>query len=290
MEPSPAAGLADDHVHSEWSYDARTGSMDASCARAVELGLASIAFTEHVDYARWVVPRDKWAPYGSLVGPDGRFDAPPLDAEGYLTCLDRCRAAYPDLRIVSGVELGEPHRFDAEARSLLGSGRFERVLGSLHTLELGGQLWNVHQLLGDTAAPGDPSPGEVVRAYLAETLQMVQTCALFGVLAHIDYPIRRWPAHLGRFEPSLFEEEFRAVLRALASSGRALEVNTRIPLDATIVAWWRDEGGEAITLGSDAHRPDNVASRFGEVAAMLEAVGFMPGRDASGLWGRRVVR
>ena len=35
----------DDHTHTEWSWDARSGSMEGSCARAVELGLPSIAFT-----------------------------------------------------------------------------------------------------------------------------------------------------------------------------------------------------------------------------------------------------
>ena len=41
---------ADGHVHSEWSWDADLGSMEATtCARAVELGLPAVAFTEHVD-------------------------------------------------------------------------------------------------------------------------------------------------------------------------------------------------------------------------------------------------
>ena len=42
---------SDGHVHSEWSWDARSvGSMEATCARAVALGLPSVAFTEHVDF------------------------------------------------------------------------------------------------------------------------------------------------------------------------------------------------------------------------------------------------
>ena len=45
----------DGHVHTEWSWDAADGSMERSCARAVELGLPSIAFTEHADFTRWVI-------------------------------------------------------------------------------------------------------------------------------------------------------------------------------------------------------------------------------------------
>ena len=33
----------DNHVHTEWSWDAYAGSMEQSCARALELGLPSIA-------------------------------------------------------------------------------------------------------------------------------------------------------------------------------------------------------------------------------------------------------
>ena len=72
----------DNHVHTEWSWDADAGSMEASCARAVELGLPSIAFTEHVDLTSWVLAaplRD-----GDQLDEDGRFDPPPLDVEGYL--------------------------------------------------------------------------------------------------------------------------------------------------------------------------------------------------------------
>ena len=36
----------DNHVHTEWSWDAAAGSMDETCARALELGLPSVAFTD----------------------------------------------------------------------------------------------------------------------------------------------------------------------------------------------------------------------------------------------------
>ena len=62
---------------------------------------------------------------------------------------------------------------------------------------------------------------------LSETLRMIESSDMFEVLAHIDYPVRGWPAAAGMFDPADFEDEFRAVLHALASSGRVLEVNTR---------------------------------------------------------------
>ena len=291
----------DDHTHSEWSWDAVQGSMEGSCARAVELGLPSIAFTEHVDLARWHIPpelqvamrRGELGPVAERiaahVASDDCYDAPPLDVEGYLASVERCRTLFPGLRSVTGVELGEPHVFADQFRALLASGAFERVLGSLHCLEVDGKLWEVNRLHVELNG-ATITPDQVVRRYLGNALRMVESSDLFAVLAHIDYPVRRVPTWDGQFDPGVFEEEFRAVLRALASSGRALEVNTRLPLDARIVGWWHDVGGDAVSFGSDAHLPPAVATGFAEAAAMVEAHGFRPGRTRFDFWTRRLSR
>jgi histidinol-phosphatase (PHP family) len=75
-------------------------------------------------------------------------------------------------------------------------------------------------------------------------------------------------------------------LRATAQSGRALEVNTRLPLHATVLTWWHEEGGDAITFGSDAHLPALVGHGFAEAAQMAEAHGFRPGKNPYDIWGR----
>ena len=56
----------------------------------------------------------------------------PLDVEGYLADLARCRDEFPDLRILSGIEAGEPHLFPASVGRRAAAGNFQRVLGSLH--------------------------------------------------------------------------------------------------------------------------------------------------------------
>lgn len=270
--------------------------MEGSCARALELGLPSIAFTEHVDRVRWRVTGPLSDPasaaalgalsqrFAENVGPDGHFNPPPLDVAGYLASIERCRAKFPGLRILTGVELGEPHWFAEESRALLGTGAFERVLGSLHSLDVDGELTDVWSLFPVWANAGGPA--RVVRAYLAEIQRMAESDMPFQVLAHLDYPIRRWPAETQILPPSAFAEEYRAVLRALARSGRALEVNTRLPLDSMIVRWWHEVGGEAVSFGSDAHFPEAVATGFAEAATMVEAQGFRPGKAPHDFWRR----
>jgi histidinol-phosphatase (PHP family) len=283
-----AAPQTDSHVHTEWSWDAPAGSMEGSCARAVELGLPAIAFTEHVDLTRWVVPpraKAGMSQHHERVGDDDRFAPPPLDLDGYLDALERCRATFPGLRILSGVELGEPHWFADHCRALLASGGFDRVLGSQHSVTVGDRPWIVDDLDGPTAPPG-LAPHDVVRAYLAETLAMIEGFDAFAVLAHVNYPARGWPARLGPFPVQAFEEAFREVLAALAASDRALEINTRVPFQPELLAWWAEAGGRAVSFGSDAHEPAAIARCFADAAELAEAAGFRPGRHPYDLWRR----
>ena len=77
------------------------------------------------------------------------------------------------------------------------------------------------------------------------------------------------------------------MFRALAGTGRALEVNTSSPLASVdLVRWFREEGGEAISFGSDAHQPKAVGQRFDLAVAVVESAGFRPGRDRFDFWRR----
>lgn len=275
---------ADSHVHSEWSWDTAVGDMEGSCVRALELGLPAIAFTEHLDHTVWRIALQ--GPYvmdtlTALADADGLLTPPAFDAAGYLAAIERCRDRFPGLRILSGLELGEPHRHGRQIARVLAVGRFDRLLGSLHTLPDQGtyaEPWGIYP---------HRDPYEVVREYLIAVAEMVSASDLFSVLAHIDYPVRSWPVETaGPFDPAAFEGEFRHALRVTAKSGRALEVNTRLPLHATVLGWWHEEGGDAITFGSDAHLPPFVGHEFRAAAQMAEAHGFRPGADPHDLWGR----
>ena len=268
----------DGHVHSEWSWDAVAGDMEATCARAVALGLPAVAFTEHVDHTRWLVTEGDLDPRARGERTPGTFTAGPLDVDGYLEALARCREQFPDLHLLSGVELGEPHWHADSVATVLAAGGFERVLGSLHSLPEGSAAAEPPELYRRRAAD------EVVRSYLVELAAMIEQTSVFEVLAHIDYPVRHWPAAAGPFEVGAFEDELRHALRNLARSDRVLEVNTNGPMFAEVVRWWREEGGRVVTFGSDAHDPSALGRRFGEAVAMVESFGFRAGRHPYDRW------
>jgi len=268
---------ADSHVHSQWSYDTfGRASMVAECQRAVELGVPAVAFTEHVDFTDYG-PGDA---IGATGVETGWWDAiRPLDVTGYLASIEECRHRFPSLRILSGVEAGEPHLFAGSLAAVLAAGSFDRVLGSLHALVWEGRLTNSSSLFKVLA------PVEVMRRYLAEVAVLVEDSGAFETLAHLDYPRRHWPAGAGPYPEAGLEEDYRAVLSALASSGRVLEINTFSPMaSVTLLRWWREEGGRAVSFGSDAHVASRVADKFPQAVAIAEAAGFGRGRDPSDFW------
>jgi histidinol-phosphatase (PHP family) len=242
--------------------------MERSCVRALEVGLPAIAFTEHADWA--------------LVH-QGQH---PVDIEGYLDAIDRCRIKFPGLRILTGVELGEPHRFPKETEAILAAGPLDQVLGSVHSIHLDGGTLDASQF---RSRVGIDFPA-AVRGYFGEVLLLVESGQPFEVLAHLDYPKRYWLDGAAPYREKDYEAEIRAILRAAARTGRVLEVNTTrgqsLCPDLTVVRWWRELGGQAVQYGSDAHQPDKVAEGFKVATQMVESAGFKPAKDPVSLWRR----
>jgi histidinol-phosphatase (PHP family) len=287
---------ADMHVHSEFSWDtggpdsAARGRMLATCRRAAAIGLPALCFTEHLDLGTWLAEPEDLMPHQRHLLTDGVVRVPPLDVPRWREAVEDCRRAVPDLVILTGVEFGQPHLFDAEARALLDLDALDRVNGSLHTLDRVNGSLHTLPLNGSRAEPvtlyRHLPPDEVVRAYLAEVPAMAAGSDAVEVVTHLDYAVRTWPAETaGPFDPRRFEEEIRGAMRAIAGTGRALELNTS-RLHSWTPQWWAEEGGRSVAFGSDAHVPERLAFELPEAAALAEAFGFRPGRRPWDLWTR----
>ena len=280
---------ADTHVHSEFSWDTggptsptAAGTMERTCARALRIGLPAVVFTEHLEVTAWrAAPEDFLEHLRGLIDANGVMQPPTLDAEGYLESIDRCRRLFPELRILTGVELGQPHLDHAAAAAVLDPAGLDRVNGSLHTLPFRG-----HRSEPPTMFRELSDPAEVIWTYLEEAIRMVEGGG-FEVFTHIDYAARYWPTQRhGPFDPRPFEDGYRQVMRAIAGSGRALEMNTGNRLRPWIPQWWADEGGRAVSFGSDDHGTEGLAANFPESTALLEHVGFRAGRRPEDFWTR----
>ena len=238
-------GPPDNHVHTGWSWDTPTSStMRKACERAVALGLPAIAFTEHLDFTVWL---DEDRATRTAPRPPPRPAA--ADRRAGLRRRARGPRALSRAADLLRVETGEPHLFAASVGAHLRDSPVDRVLGSLHSLDLDGRLVGVSRVLW-------ADPGATMRRYLGEIVQMIERVTSSRCSRTCDFPRRYWPGGHDKFVEKDFEEEYRAVFRALAASGRALEINTSSPLaSADQVRWFFEEGGEAVSFGSDAHQP-----------------------------------
>ena len=244
----------DYHLHSDFSADGRA-SMEEMCRHAVAAGVSEAGFAEHYDLHPEERPRD-W-----------------LRLEPWLQELERCRARFAGRLVIrAGIEVGEPHLFQAEMAAMLARGPFDYVIGSLH--------WVGPHTVFDPAYFQRPEE-EAYRLYFEELERMTRAGG-FDVLGHFDVPVRTGFEFYGPYEPGAHEELIRQVLRNCIELGIALDINTsamrkpaRVLMPGErILRWYVEMGGERATLGSDAHRPGEVACEFGIALAAARAAGL----------------
>ncbi len=230
--------------------------MREMCRSAVERGIPEIGFTEHLD----LLPFDPG--YATF------------QIEAWWQELERCRQAFaPALSIRAGVELSEPHRVRDAAEGALQDGRWDYVVGALH--------WVGHSLVFGRAYFDRPAD-VAYRAYFDE-LALVAEAGGFEALAHADIVKRYGHTIYGAFDPGRYEAEIRLALRACARNGIALEVNSstlRRPVaelspSLRILTWFREEGGQSVTIGSDAHLPGDVGAGLAQALRAVREAGFI---------------
>jgi histidinol-phosphatase (PHP family) len=171
-----------------------------------------------------------------------------------------------------GVEVDYQARFEPEIRAFLDATEYDFVIGSVHYV--GGRF-----ALCDAYFDGPER--ERYRAHLEETLHAVRT-GLFDVLGHLDIVKRYGVRHYGPFDPERYAEPIEAVLRACVETGTGIEINTsglRGPPGETlptlpVLRRYHELGGEVLTIGSDAHRADDLAQGIPYALSLAEAAGF----------------
>lgn len=247
----------DYHMHTNFSCDC-TASMADMCRGAITQGIPEIGFTEHYDLVPSEDPNCRDA-----------FRLEPWAAE-----LERCRAEFAgQLTIRAGVELGEPHRYAAEAAVLLARYPFDYALGSLH--------WVGAECIFDLEYFKARPAAEAFRRYFLE-LERVARGGGFNILSHLDVPVRAAFGVYGGYDPRDHEQHIRPVLQACIDNGLALDLNTAalrgraktLCPGEQILRWYVEMGGERVTLGSDAHRPDQVGSHLPTALAAARAAGL----------------
>lgn len=249
--------FVDCHVHSSNSFDGQS-SVAEHCEKAVSLGLDVIAITDHFETGYVIDPLQS-------------------DIENQRRSLEDVRAQvgkHGGLKVLAGVELGQP-TFDTDvAGRVAGEMEFDFVLASVHFLRDGRDFYYLDYHRTD--------PYEVYELYLKELLETVRWGG-FDSLAHMTYPLRYIIMRDGvDFDEQRFEGMYEKILSALADGGKALEINTSgamKPGGFTLPQEWavrrfRELGGRYVTLGSDSHRADRLGTGIQRGAEIARRAGF----------------
>ena len=249
----------DAHMHTDMSPDSNV-PIDTYAATALEHGIAEIAITDHVDFE------------------------PGAPAFAYATFADRERIVRDaaerwgpqGVAIRFGVELTYDRSWEPDIRAHLARHAYDFTIGSVHDRvespysprRVAG--WIAGRSLADIVAP---SFDEVTAAARS---------GLFDAIGHIDGVKRYLYPHIKPADLEAAPELYEPILQALVESGTALEVNTsglRYSIGVTfphaaVVARYRELGGRAVTIGSDAHRAEHANWGLDDGYAIATEAGF----------------
>jgi histidinol-phosphatase (PHP family) len=257
---TPAA--VDLHVHSTCSVDGGS-SIEEYARQAKVMGLAEVGCCEHVD----LDPRDVGYGY--------------LDPGRYAREMAAARSAVPGVRLLQGVEITYQSGLQEALLEWQESCPWDYVVASVHMVDYA-DGWAIISEPGAMGAYfASHSQRQAYGPYFAELLRAVKS-GLGDVLGHLDLVKRFGVRQYGRLDPAAFEEEIREILLAAAQRGIGLEINTSglrqspgEPYPAlTVLRWYRELGGEVVTVGSDAHHADDLGRDIAEALDMAREAGF----------------
>jgi histidinol-phosphatase (PHP family) len=229
----------DAHLHTNLSPDSDV-VIDVYAAAALERGIAELAITDHVDFE------------------------PGAPAYAYATFADRERVVRQaaerwgpqGVAIRLGVELTYDRSWEADIRQHLARHAYDFTIGSVHD-----RVTSIYGPPRVRAWVEGRSLAEIVAPSFDE-VEAAARSGLFDALGHLDVVKRYLHPFVTREAFANAPELYEPILLALVESGTALEINTsglrhavgETYPSAAVVRRFRELGGRAVTVGSDAHR------------------------------------
>ena len=253
--------LADTHVHSRFSHDSES-RMEDICRAAKEKNIGVVCITDHAD-----VKPDSDLQEMTQIRQEVYREVRETACEGVELLVGielACGAFYPDSSV-----------FDKMAKTLLSVGQYDCVVGSVHS------VGNSPTARINYAAMSKAEIIACLDRYFDAAIAMVE----YGkpdVLAHLTYPLRYINGRFGReLDWRLLEPKVSLVLQTLIQKNVALEINTSclgteydhlLPHEE-IVKLYLQLGGQYLTLGSDAHKPEKLGKGFTQTIHWLKQMG-----------------
>lgn len=246
----------DTHLHCHFSADSKA-TPEEMVKAAIDKGLNGICFTDHMDFE-----------YTS--GKPFSFHPDPYFKElGALQ--EKYQGVFP-IRI--GVELGLQPYLKESHEQLVTRYAFDQVIASSHFV--------------NDRDPYQPefyqgrSEEEAYREYFSGTLEYIEIFDNYDVFGHIDYAVRYGPDKNKYYSYEKYGDILDEILKTIIEKGKGIEINMagykyglgQPNPSIDVIKRYKELGGEILTIGSDAHRPEHVAYDFFRLKDILAHAGF----------------
>ena len=249
--------LADFHIHTCFSGDSEA-NVDAVIQSAISKGMKHMAITDHNDFQF----------------ENGLFE---LDTEKYFEYMTKKKHEYKDqIKLSVGIECGLEPKYADRINKLLDSYDFDFVIGSSHVINGRDPYYKEY-------FENRPVHDAMVE-YLESIIENITVFDNFDVYGHLDYMMRYAPVspEEKRYDYDEYAELFDKILTTLILKGKGIEINTS-PLrsgladtnpNIQVIKRYKELGGNIITIGSDAHKPEDVGANFNDVVNILKETCF----------------
>ena len=248
----------DYHLHCHASFDSEASLSDMVEA-LLQRGFQEVCFTDHWDIM-------EKTPSTQI------FDFEERDQE-----LEKVIEKYRGkMKIRKGVELGQPWKNKKQTDEFMkiSDGKLDYIIGSIHNLyqddDLGWSDFTTCDLK------------KIYEDYIDALIDMVKNYE-FDMLGHITYPSRYMLENNQiHYDLTPHYEQFEYLFLTAVDHGIGIEINTSgffrglmdlMPTEK-LIDLYRQCGGELITVGSDAHRPQHAGIGNEKAMEVLKRLGF----------------
>ncbi|MBR5596553.1 MAG: histidinol-phosphatase HisJ family protein [Lachnospiraceae bacterium] len=252
--------MSDFHTHTSFSGDCDT-PMEKMIEKAIKIGMSHLCFTEHFDPDYPV--RDGETLDFSLATDNYRKD--------FLYYQEKYKK---QIQLLWGVELGLQSHLLTDLSEYINHFPFDFVIASSH-------LCNG----GDPYYPDffeNRSEETVYKEYFSSIFENTKTFHDYDIYGHLDYIVRYGPNKDALYSYEKYRDIYDSILKSIIESGKGIELNTGgvkyglkdLHPTYDVLKRYKELGGEIITIGSDAHTPENLRNHFDRAKDVLKSCGF----------------
>ncbi|MGF6907630.1 histidinol-phosphatase HisJ family protein [Fusobacterium sp. PH5-44] len=248
---------SDYHLHTEFSGDSNQDIIQL-IEHGISLGLKEIAITDHYEHDI-----------------EGMTEDFALDVPKYVEKILELKSKYKNqINIKLGLEIGSQLHLREFFYNSLKNYPLDIIIASNHSIDKV-DLFFCKIQKGRTK-------DQVQDIYFENVLRMVEIYDNYSIVGHLDYVTRYGGEEFRGLNYERQKDIIDKILLRIIEKGKGIEINTsgfrykedRFYPTKDIVKRYFDLGGEIISIGSDAHKYQDMATYFDKAYNFLKEIGI----------------